>query len=229
MYSLSAIVPFYNEEKFLYESVTKLIETNLFQEIILVDDNSSDQSSKIAEDIVEKYKNVTYYKKEKNEGKGSAVIFGYKKVSSSHIIVHDADLEYNPADIKKLKQLSIDNPDSLILGSRTIGNIKRNKQYKHLVIGNKLITKFFSILNNIKISDISTCYMIYSKKFIDNASIEEKKFGIEIEILSKFVKSKEKIIESPINYSGRSYLEGKKITYKDGIEIFLKVIKYRFL
>lgn len=228
MYSLSAIVPFYNEERYLEESVTKLIQTNLFDEIILVDDNSTDNSPKIANGIEKNYEIVKLYKKNKNEGKGSAVIYGYEKTSSSHIIVHDADLEYNPLDIVKLKELSEKNPNALILGSRTIGGLERKKHYAHLVLGNKIITKFFSILNKIDISDISTCYMLYSKNFVENAKISEKKFGIEIEILSKFVKSGNKIIETPINYSGRSYLEGKKITYKDGIGIFLKVIKYKF-
>ena len=229
MYSLAAIVPFYNEERFLEESVTKLIETNLFDEVILVDDNSTDKSSYIGKKIEKKYQMVKYYKKNTNEGKGSAVIFGYSKTSCSHIIVHDADLEYDPNDIVSLKALSRKNPESLILGSRTIGNIMRSKQYNHLVIGNRFITYVFSKINKISISDISTCYMLYPKIFIDSAEINEKKFGIEIEILSKFLKTGNKIIETPINYSGRSYLEGKKITYKDGIGIFLKVFKYKFL
>ena len=113
MYSLSAIVPFYNEEMFIKESVTRLLETNLFDEVILVDDNSNDQSANIAKEIEKKYKIVKYYKKDLNEGKGSALILGYKKVSSSHIIVHDADLEYEPTDIQNLKELSIQNPKSL--------------------------------------------------------------------------------------------------------------------
>jgi glycosyltransferase involved in cell wall biosynthesis len=229
MYSLSAIVPFYNEEMFIKESVTRLLETNLFDEVILVDDNSNDQSANIAKEIEKKYKIVKYYKKDLNEGKGSALILGYKKVSSSHIIVHDADLEYEPTDIQNLKELSIQNPKSLILGSRNLGNISRKKRYKYLVIGNKFITKFFSLINNVSISDISTCYMIYSKRFIESIVLNEKKFGIEIEILSKFVKTGNNIFEIPINYSGRSYKEGKKITFKDGIGIFFKVFKYKFL
>ncbi|MFL2689091.1 MAG: glycosyltransferase, partial [Candidatus Actinomarina sp.] len=188
-----------------------------------------DQSANIAKEIEKKYKIVKYYKKDLNEGKGSALILGYKKVSSSHIIVHDADLEYEPTDIQNLKELSIQNPKSLILGSRNLGNISRKKRYKYLVIGNKFITKFFSLINNVSISDISTCYMIYSKRFIENIVLNEKKFGIEIEILSKFVKTGNNIFEIPINYSGRSYKEGKKITFKDGIGIFFKVFKYKFL
>ena len=112
MYSLAAIVPFYNEERFLEESVTKLIETNLFDEVILVDDNSTDNSSYIGKKIEKKYQMVNYYKKNTNEGKGSAVIFGYSKTSCSHIIVHDADLEYDPNDIVSLKALSRKNPES---------------------------------------------------------------------------------------------------------------------
>ena len=180
MYSLAAIVPFYNEERFLEESVTKLIETNLFDEVILVDDNSNDESSYIAKNIEKKYEIVKYYKKNNNEGKGSAVIFGYSKTSCSHIIVHDADLEYNPNDIVDLKKLSRKNPASLILGSRTIGNIKRSKQYNYLVIGNRFITYIFSKLNKISISDISTCYMLYPKIFIDNAKINEKNLELKL-------------------------------------------------
>lgn len=229
MYSLSAIVPFYNEQETIEKSVTRLVNTNLFDEIILIDDNSNDESSNIAKEIEKNYENVKYFKKNINEGKGSAVIYGYTKISSSHVIVHDADLEYDPNDIKKLKDLSLKNQDALILGSRTTGSLNRTKKYKHLVIGNKIISKFFSIINKLEVSDISTCYMLYSNKFIKESKISEKKFGIEIEILSKFVKSKNEIIETPISYSGRSYSEGKKITFKDGIGIFLKVIKYKIL
>ena len=142
MYSLSAIVPFYNEERYLEESVTKLIQTNLFDEIILVDDNSTDNSPKIANGIEKNYEIVKLYKKNKNEGKGSAVIYGYEKTSSSPLIVHDADLEYNPLDIVKLKELSEKNPNAIILGSRTIGGLSE-KAICNLVLEIKSSRNFF--------------------------------------------------------------------------------------
>ena len=120
-------------------------------------------------------------------------------------------------------------PKDLILGSRTLGNIKRFKKYKGLVVINKIFTSLFSLLNSYKVSDIASCYMLMPTQFLKEYIYEEKGFGIEVEILSKFLKTKNRIIEIPINYSARSYSQGKKIKIKDGVNIFIKILKYRKL
>jgi dolichol-phosphate mannosyltransferase len=140
--------------------------------------------------------------------------------------VHDADLEYSPSDIASLFNISKKYPDALILGSRTQGVKNRKKIYKSLVIINKFFAIFFSILNNYKISDIATCYLLVPTEFLKQQINAEKGFGIEVEILSKFLKYHNQIIEFPISYNGRRYADGKKIKITDGLVIFYKIISY---
>ena len=224
--SLTIIVPFYNEENTLLDSVKGLIDQNIASDIILVDDFSSDKSLSIAREIKKLSEKLIVLEKDKNEGKGSAVIFAKPYINSSHVIVHDADLEYHPSDIVKLFEMAKLNPESLIIGTITKEGIERQKIYKTLVFINKLFTLIFNFLNSSKISDITTCYMLMPAKFFLNSIGDEKKFCIEVEILSKFLRSDNKIIEIPIRYTGRKYSEGKKINLFDGFSIFIKIIWY---
>tara|TARA_B100001250_G_scaffold386269_1_gene382648 strand:+ start:1850 stop:2548 length:699 start_codon:yes stop_codon:yes gene_type:complete len=225
--TLTVIIPFYNEKNFIEESVNRVINENISNEIILVDDCSDDGTDQIAKRLENNFDNITYIKTKKNKGKGSALSRAQSMVSSSHVIVHDADLEYFPSDIREMFKLADLQEDKLILGTRTIGSKERTNIYKLTFYGNKLLTALFSMVNNYKVSDIATCYQLMYVSFFKNLHIKEKGFGIEVEILSKFIKSKGEIIEYPINYEARSYEDGKKIKLKDGIEIFLKIFKYR--
>ena len=218
---------FFNEEEYLQKSVERVLAIDCYDEIILFDDCSTDKSYQIATELKNSYQNIRLYQHKKNTGKGSCVISAKKFVNTSHVIVHDADLEYDPEDIKKLYNESLKYPKDLILGSRTIGNIKRFKKYKGLVIINKIFTSLFSLLNSYKVSDIASCYMLMPTLFLKDYIYEERGFGIEVEILSKFLKTNNKIVEIPINYSARSYSQGKKIKVKDGLNIFIKIFKYR--
>jgi len=204
-----------------------LLEIDCYSEIILFDDSSTDKSFQIATDLKNSYQNIKLYQHEKNTGKGSCIISAKEFINTTHVIVHDADLEYDPSDISKLYIESLKYPKDLILGSRTIGNIKRFKKYKGLVVVNKILTSLFSFLNSYKVSDIASCYMLMPTQFLKEHIYEEKGFGIEVEILSKFLKTNNRIIEIPINYSARSYSQGKKIKIKDGVNIFIKILKYR--
>lgn len=225
--TLTVIIPFYNEKNSIEASVNRVINENISNEIILVDDCSDDGTDQIAKRLEINFENIIYIKTNKNKGKGSALARAQSMVSSSHVIVHDADLEYFPSDISEMFKLADLEEDKLILGSRTIGSKERTNLYKFTFYGNKLLTKLFSMVNNYKISDIATCYQLMYASFFKNLDIKEKGFGIEVEILSKFIKTKGNIIEYPINYEARSYEDGKKIKLKDGIKIFLKIFKYR--
>ena len=225
-YNLSAIVPFYNEEKFLEASVLRLLETNIFEKIILVNDNSTDKSTEIAEMLCQKYEIINLINLKKQNGKGNAIKVALDNVQTTHLIVHDADLEYFPHDIPDMFDIAKTNPSSLILGSRTIGEKVRNNRYKITYFGNKILTYFFSIINYYKVSDIASCYWLIETDILKKLEIKEKGFAIEVEVLSKFLKTDRKIIEVPISYDGRLFSEGKKIKLKDGIKIFIKIIKY---
>ncbi len=225
-FDLTVIVPFYNEEKYLHESVSRLTEQKFIKEIILVNDASTDKSPEIARTMVKKDKRLNLINLNKNSGKGSAVKEALKKVVTSHVIVHDADLEYNPMDIFDMFNMLIKNSDSLILGSRTLRKRKSQNKYLITYLGNKYLTKLFSFLNNYKLSDIASCYWLIETDKLKKMNINEKGFGIEVEVLSKYIRNGGKVIEVPISYRGRTYADGKKIKIKDGLNILFKIIKF---
>ena len=223
---ISVIVPFYNEEKFIEQSISRLIDTNLFKNIILVNDKSSDTSGQIAEKISEQFDFIELINLDNQKGKGNAIRVGLEHVKTSHLIIHDADLEYFPSDIPEMFDAAKKNPSCLVIGSRTIGKKNRNNRYKITYYGNKILTYFFSLINFYKVSDIASCYWLIETEVLKNLDIKEKGFAIEVEVLSKFLRGGNQIFEVPINYDGRLYSEGKKIKLKDGISIFIKIVKY---
>ena len=227
MNNLAVIVPFYNEENYLQKSINRLLKSDIFDQIILVDDCSTDDSANIANKNVSGNSKMTYIKSSSNTGKGNALNLAKNILETSHVIIHDADLEYFPEDIVEMFENAKKNPDALILGSRFIGSKKRTNIYSRTLIANKVMSYFFSLVNSYKVSDVATCYKLMPVFFFKEVSIKEKGFSIEIEILSKFLKYNQSIIEVPIKYEGRSYNEGKKIKTSDGFKYLLSTIKYR--
>ena len=225
-FSISVIVPFFNEEITIEESVNSLVRLDVFKEIILVDNCSTDNSRKIVDLKFGTLENVIIISAFEKQGKGYCLQKGLTQVTSTHVVVHDADLEYNPQDLREMISLAIYHPDDLILGSRIIGKKNRINKYFYTKFFNKVFSLYFSILNIYRVSDISTCYQINSLSKLKQMNIEEIGFGIEVEILSKNIKMGYKILEVPIEYSGRTYREGKKIKILDAISIFYKILKY---
>jgi glycosyltransferase involved in cell wall biosynthesis len=223
---ISVIVPFYNEERFIEQSILRLIDTKLFKKIILVNDKSSDKSGQIAEKISKQFDFIQLINLDNQKGKGNAIRVGLEYVRTSHLIVHDADLEYFPSDIPEMFEAAKTKPSCLVLGSRTIGKKNRNNKYMITYYGNKILTHFFSLINFYAVSDIASCYWLIETEVLKKLDIKEDGFAIEVEVLSKFLLRGNKIFEVPINYDGRLYSEGKKIKLKDGIFIFIKIIKY---
>jgi len=221
-------VPIYNEEQFLEQSVGRLIDSDTYENILLIDNNSLDNSYEIAKNLQKKYKKISIYKTDNIAGKGVVISFAKKLIETSHVIIHDADLEYFPSDIVEMFELAKKNPKSLILGSRFIGFKQRKNIYKRTFFANKIMSLFFSIINVYSVSDVATCYKLMPSEFFKNTNFKEKGFSIEIELLSKFLKFNKSIIETPIKYEGRSYDEGKKIKAIDGFLYILNTVRYRF-
>ena len=146
MNSLSVIIPFYNEEQFLETSINRLIKTQIADEIYLVDDCSTDGSSKIAKNFASKDETINYLRLDRNQGKGAALSSVNNLLNSSHIAIHDGDLEYDPFDLKEMFNHTFENPNSLILGSRFIGNKDRKNRYSRTFYANKFLSLFFSIV-----------------------------------------------------------------------------------
>ena len=225
---LTVLIPFFNEEKTLQESTLRVISKLPKASILLIDDKSVDNSNIIAKELQNKYPQVKLIQNVKNLGKGSALNFSKDFVETSHIIIHDADLEYFPEDIIEMYDLAKAYPNDMILGSRFIGDKPRNNIYRRTYFANKLMSYFFSIVFMKKISDIATCYKLIPSNFFKNVNFTEKGFSIEIEMVAKFLKSKYNVHEVPISYFGRTYEEGKKIKPLDGLMYLLNTLKYRF-
>ena len=229
MINLSVIVPYFNEENLLKKSVNRLLENNIFEDIILIDNNSTDSSLNIAKKLASNNKNIFSFKSDGRKGKGTALNYAREHITTSHVIVHDADLEYFPDDIFEMFEVSKHYPNSMILGSRFIGTKERKNVYLRTHIANRFMSIVFSAINFYNVSDIATCYKLMPSDFFKKTNFREHGFAIDIEILSKFLKFNRSIKEVPIKYEGRSYSEGKKIKTIDGFKWLLGIIKYRFI
>ena len=228
MKSLTVIVPIYNEEKFLLDSVNRLLSKNIYKKILLIDNNSIDASFEIAKQIEKTSDNVIAYKTNNLMGKGVALAFAKNLITSTHVVIHDADLEYFPDDIVEMFDIAKKHPDSLILGSRFIGVKNRKNIYLRTYFANKIMSQFFSLVNYYKVTDVASCYKLFPTDFYKNIDINEQGFSVEVEILSKFLKYNKSIIETPIKYEGRTYEEGKKIKAIDGLLYILNSLRYKF-
>jgi len=228
MQNLCVIIPFYNEKEFLLNSVNRVLETGIADQILLSDDFSNDGSEIIAKKLSEEYEFIKYIRSNKNKGKGSALNNVKKYIETSHVVIHDADLEYFPSDIVEMFEVSKNNPECLILGTRFIGKKDRKNIYIRTGLANRVMSLFFSVLYFSKITDVASCYKLMPTQFFQNISLKEQGFSIEIEILSKFLKTNNKIKEVPIKYEARSYSEGKKIKTVDGLMYLFNTLKYRF-
>src|SRR6056300_447424 len=166
MKNLGVIVPFYNEELFLNESVGRLIKQKIFHQIVLEDDCSTDSSPDIARNLSKNFDNITTVSTGKNSGKGAAVIRGLEFINTTHVIIHDADLEYFPEDIPEMFDQASLNSNSLILGSRTIGYKKRSSLYKRTYYAQKAFSLLFTALNGKFVSDIASCYWLIETEIL---------------------------------------------------------------
>ncbi|MCP4051006.1 MAG: glycosyltransferase family 2 protein [bacterium] len=227
---LSILIPCYNEEKTLEECidrVKKIDDKNLPVEIIIIDDCSTDSSYKIAKETARKNKNIKLEKHKTNQGKGAALRTGFALASGNYIAIQDADLEYDPQELKSLVSLLVEDRADVVLGSRFISGEERRVLYFWHSLGNKFLTLLSNIFTNLNLSDMETCYKIFKKEIIEKINIEENRFGFEPEIIAKISEIKDvRIYEKGISYYGRSYSEGKKITYKDGFKAIYCILKY---
>jgi len=212
---VSVIIPVLNEEETLQLIINKLLKEDFVSEIIIVNDGSTDNTKKIINRISSsiKKKKIKFIALEhkKTLGKGAAIRTGFKKATGKYVIIQDADLEYYPADYKKLLKYSSKNV--VVYGSRFLK--KNPRTYIRTYLGNILITAFCNLLFGSKLTDTYTCYKVLPASIIKSLSLESNGFEIEAEITAKLLKRNIQIIEKPISYKPRSYQEGKKIITKD--------------
>jgi glycosyltransferase involved in cell wall biosynthesis len=226
---LSIVIPCYNEKTFIKE-IIKQIKTSPIprKEIILVDDCSTDGTQEIVKnEIANQVDRVIYHKK--NMGKGAALRSGLKAASGDVVIIQDADLEYNPEDYPRLLRPILEEKADVVYGSRFAGSDERRVLYFWHMVGNKILTLISNVFTNITLTDMETGYKVFKKEIIDKITIEEERFGFEPEITAKIAKLKCRIYEVGISYCGRTYQEGKKINWKDGVRTLWCIIKYNLL
>ena len=226
---LTVIIPCYNEESTVKEIIS-LVKINISKndEIIIVDDASTDNTRNLIEELSHENENISPVFHKNNQGKGASIRSGIQIAKGDIVIIQDADMEYDPADYKKLIKPIIDGRADVVYGSRfKSGDAARVLYYWHRM-GNFFLTWLSNMFTNLNLTDMETCYKVFRKEILDKFTIEENRFGIEPEITAKIAKIRPriKIFEVGISYYGRTYEEGKKITWRDGVRAIYAIIKY---
>jgi glycosyltransferase involved in cell wall biosynthesis len=221
---LSILIPSFNEANTITTIISELKKINLKKiklEIIVINDASTDKTLK-------KIKNISQIKvisHKKNQGKGAAIRTGLNQATGDYVLIQDADLEYDPKDIINLINPILEGKAEVVYGSRFLGPHK-NMLFWHF-LGNKFLSLTTNILYNTTLSDMEVCYKLIPSKLIKSFNLKSNRFGFEPEVTAKILKQKIRIYEVPISYSGREFSEGKKITWRDGVQAFFLLLKYR--
>jgi glycosyltransferase involved in cell wall biosynthesis len=241
---LSVVIPVYNEKETIFEILRRVLDSEGRKEILVVDDFSKDGTREILHDMANRQANgqeevpsldggdpvplrdIRFFFQEYNQGKGAALRRGFAEVTGDIVLVQDADLEYDPRDYPKLLEPILDGRADVVFGSRFLGGPQRVHYFRHY-IANKFLTLLSDIFTNLKLTDMETCYKVFRSEVLKEIRIKSNRFGFEPEITAKVSKGNWRIYEVPISYAGRTYEEGKKITWKDGVQALWCIIRYQ--
>src|SRR6185295_10215479 len=223
---LSVVVPVYNEEATLGEVVRKLLQVPCLLEVIIVDDCSTDGTGQLARQIAEANPQVRVIRHERNAGKTAALRTGFALTPGQIVIVQDADLEYDPAEIFGVIRPILEGHADVVFGSRFLVRRAARVLYFYHYLANKFLTYLSNSLTNLNMTDVETGYKAFRGEIIRNMRIVSSGFGFEVEVAAKIAKLKVAIYEVPISYYGRTYAEGKKVLFKDGLIALWFVIRF---
>jgi glycosyltransferase involved in cell wall biosynthesis len=226
---LSIVIPCFNEEKTIKECVERVLEIaddNLSLELIIVDDHSTDNSYSIARKLEINHPEIKIIRHEKNSGKGAALRSGFKMATGDFVAVQDADLEYDPVDLKRLLIPLVQGDADVVLGSRFLSTGFHRVLYFWHYMGNRFLTFLSNMFTDLNLTDMETCYKVFRREIIQDIDIKENRFGFEPEIIAKIAQRRLRIFEMGISYRGRTYEEGKKIGVKDGFRTLYCIFRY---
>ncbi|MFQ5822934.1 MAG: glycosyltransferase family 2 protein [bacterium] len=225
---ISIVIPVYCEQETIREIVRRVwnVDLGLEKEIIIVDDFSTDGTREILKEMQNENKALKIFFHERNRGKGAALRTSFAHVTGQIVIVQDADLEYDPQEYPKLLKPILEGKADVVYGSRFLGGPQRVLYFWHYM-GNKLLTLFSNMLSNLNLNDMETCYKVFRTSILQNIQFKSNRFGFEPEFTMKVAKLKCRIYQIPISYSGRTFIEGKKITWLDGLAGLWHLLRFR--
>lgn len=223
---LSVVMPVYNEVRTVRKMAELVLQRPCVKELVIVDDGSCDGTRDMLTQLAEKEPRVRIILHQQNRGKGAALRTGFAAARGPYVIVQDADLEYDPAEYPRLLAPVLQDKADVVYGSRFAGSSAHRVLYFWHSAGNRFITLLSNMFSNVNLTDVETCYKLFRKSVLDQITIEEDRFGFEVEITAKVSRRKARMYEVGISYYGRTYDEGKKIGWRDGVRAVWCILKY---
>jgi glycosyltransferase involved in cell wall biosynthesis len=226
---LSVVMPAYNEEATIEAAIEAVFASPWVGELIVVDDCSHDRTGELIDTLAENDKRIRVFHHPVNQGKGAALRTGFGHATLDFVVIQDADLEYDPAEFPKLLAPMLDGHADVVYGSRFAGGESHRVLYFWHLVGNKLLTLASNMVTNLNLTDMETCYKAFRREIIQGVTISEDRFGFEPEITAKLARQRVRFYEVGISYDGRTYAEGKKIGWRDGVRAIVCIGRYGLL